>query len=99
MPARRAPGAGQQAVEGVAVEVDVAAASVAAGAAAGDQPDLLEHVEVVGEQVRRDPGEVLQLDRGAVRAGQLVDDGEAGRIAERGVSLRSERHRIHTPTL
>ena len=84
--------AGDQAVEGVAVEVDVAAAAVAAGAAAGDQPDLLEHVEVVGEQVRRDAGEPLQLDRGAVGAGQLVDDRQSGGIAERGVPLRSERH-------
>ena len=84
-----------QAVEGVAVEVDVAAAAVTAGAAAGDQPDLLEHVEVVGEQVRRDAGEVLQLDRRAVRADELVDDGQTGGIAERGVPLRTEHHRIH----
>ena len=88
--------AGEQTVEGVAVEVDVTAAAVTAGAAAGDQPDLLEHVEVVGEKVGRDAGEALELDGGAIRASELVDDGQAGRIAERGVALRSNHHRIHS---
>ena len=81
------------------MQVDVTAAAVAAGAAAGDQPDLLEYVQVVSEKVGRDLGEPLQFQRGAVGAGQLVDDGEAGGIAERGVTLGSQHNRIHTSTI
>ena len=83
-PARR------ERAEGVAVEVDVAAAAVAAGSAAADQADVLEHVEVVGEQVRRDGDEALQLDRGAVGGGELVDDRQPHGIAQRRVAGAAE---------
>ena len=100
---QRPPGwlalAEDQIVEGVAVEVDVAAAAVPAGAAAGDQPDLLEHVQVMGEEVGRDAGEALELDRSAIGARQLVHDREAGRIAEGGVPLRSKHSAVHSSSV
>ena len=82
-----------------AVQVDVTAAAIAAGAAAGDQPDLLEHVQMVGQQVGRDLCEPLEFQWGAVGAGQLIDDGETGGITERGVTLRSQRYGIHPWTI
>ena len=69
-------------------QVDVAAASVAARPAALDQPGRLEHVEVVGEQVRRHTDDVLELLRRPVRGGQLVDDRQTGRLTQRGVHRR-----------
>ena len=98
-PLGRTSTAWEQTVEGVAVQVGVATAAIAAGAAACDQPDLLEHVEMVGEEVGRDARERLELARGAVGPGQLLDDGEAGGIAERGVTLGSQRYRVHTWTI
>jgi hypothetical protein len=49
---------------------------------------LLQHVEVVGEQVRLGTGESAQLDRGAIGADQLVNDGEPDRIAQCRVPCR-----------
>ena len=72
-------------VERLAVEVDVATATVAAGAATADQSDVLEHVEVMGEEVRWDVDAALQFARGAVRSGQFVDDGQSHGIAQRCV--------------
>ena len=43
----------------------------------------------MGQQVRRDAEASLQLLRGAVRRRQLVDDGQPGRVPERGVQVRS----------
>ena len=50
-------------VELVVQQVDVAPAPVPARPAALDQAGRLEHVEVMGEQVRRHPDGVLQLLR------------------------------------
>ena len=86
-PARRGRGPGRQ---GVAVEVDVASAAVARRTVAGDEADVLEHVEVVGQQVRREVDAVAQLDRGPVRHRQLVDDRQPGGVPERGVALGSQ---------
>jgi hypothetical protein len=77
------------------VEVDVAAAAVSAGPAAGDQADLLQHVEMVGEEVGRGAGEPLQLHGSAVGGGELVDDGQPGGITEGGVTLRSGDDIVH----
>jgi hypothetical protein len=76
---------GIELVECVSLQVYVASSLVAARSLAGDQPDILEHVEVVGEQVRLGPGQMPQLDRGSIRFGQLVDDRQADRITRRGV--------------
>jgi hypothetical protein len=84
-----------QRVEGAAVKVDVAAAAVAAGTAAVDQPDLLEYIQVVGEQVGSDAEPALQLTRRAIRRNELVHDGQTEGVAEGGVPLRPKRHRIH----
>ena len=72
------------------MQVHVAAAAVAARATAGDQPDRLEHIEMVGEQVRRrSPNALLQLRGDRSETDQLVDDGQTRRVAEGGVQLRS----------
>ena len=70
------------------MQVDVAAASVAARPAALDQAGRLEHVEVMGEQVRRHTDALLELLRRSVRGGQLVDDRQAGRLTQCGVHRR-----------
>ena len=94
----RAPG--RQVVEGLAVQVHVAAAPVPRGAGAADEPDPLQHVEVVGQQVRGQLDEGLELARHPVRDEQLVDDGETDGVAERGVPLGSGGSRgIHHPTI
>ncbi len=72
--------------ERVGSQVDVAAAAVAARTRPFDEPDPLEDVEVVGQQVRLDPEAAAQLDRRPVRGGQLVDDRQPDRVAERRVA-------------
>ena len=71
--------------ESVSLQLHVTTSSVAAGALPGDQPNRLEHVEVVGQQVRLRSGESPQLDRGPVRGDQLVDDRQPDRITDSGV--------------
>ena len=63
-----------------AQQVDVAAASVAAGPCAVDETHVLEDVEVVGEEVGLDADELTDLRWGSVGAAQFVDDGEADRV-------------------
>ena len=87
-----------QFVERMTVQVHVAASPVAARAAACDEPDMLEHVEVVSEQVGWNIDDLLQLDRRTIGSCELVHDRQAGRVAERGVPLRS-RHRCHISRL
>ena len=67
--------------------MDVAATTVARGTVAADQPDALQDVEVVSEQVRRQPNDGLQLHRCPIGPRQLIDDREPDRIAESGESL------------
>ena len=90
-------GARKELVEGVSLQLHVTPSLVAARSLPCDQPDLLEHVEVVRHQVRLDAGEMAQLDRGAIRDRQLVDDRQADRIAQRavpcGTQLERGKHR------
>jgi hypothetical protein len=58
----------------------------------------LEHVEVMGQEVRGDPGVPLQLARRAIRSGELIDDGEPDRLTEGGVPMGSHTDRVHDPT-
>ena len=66
--------------QGAAKEMHIPAAAVATGAGSVDHPDLLEHVEMMGQQVRLDPDQPAQLDRRSIRRRQLVDDSQAHRI-------------------
>jgi len=72
--------------ECIAFEVNVPASSVTRGSVAGDQTDVFEYVEVVGEQVRGEIQHCLQFDRRPVRDRQFVGDGKANRITEGGVA-------------
>jgi hypothetical protein len=83
-----------QICERLAPETDIATSAIATGAATGDHPYFLEHVEMVGEQIRSDPNELLQLYRGAVRGDELVDDHEPGRVAERRIAGGSSVDRV-----
>ena len=97
---RLEPRPGCQVVEGLAVQVHVAAAPVPRGAGAADEPDPLQHVEVVGQQVRGQLDQGLELARHPVRGEQLVDDGETDGVAERGMPLGSGGSRgVHHPTI
>lgn len=89
-PLRRSAPSEHELAERVAVEVDVAAATVPARPAAVDQADIFEHVEVVGEQVGRDVNQPLQLDRSAIGGGQFVDDGQSYGITQGGVAGAAE---------
>ena len=73
------------------VERDVAAASVSFGAVPGHQPDLFQHAQVMGQQVRRHPEPGGQLARRRLTPGQGVDDREPSGIAERGMQRRPPR--------
>jgi len=71
-------------VEGLATEPDVTAAPVPGGHVPLDEPRLLEDAEMVGEEIRSDPAAAGQLGGGAVRRGEVVDDGEAHGVPESG---------------
>ena len=80
--------AGAEALEGGG-QMDVTSATIAARSGPLDQADVLEDVEVVGEQVRFEAEQAAQLDRGPVRHRQLVGDRQPGRVAERGMPRRT----------
>ena len=87
-------------VESVSLQLHVSPALVAAGSLPSDQPDILEHVEVMGQQVRLGSCEAPQLDRGPIRGAQLVDDRQAERITQRGVPGGADiERRCHTPII
>ena len=89
---------GQQVCQRAAPQMDVAPSAVPRGPGAGDQPVSLQHVEVVGEQVRRQLDEGLQLARHPVGDEQLVDDREPHGIAQRRVRARPRGdRRVHRP--
>ena len=80
----RGPGRrGGQGVQGAGDQLQVGAAAVALGAAAGDDPGLLQHVQVVGEQVGRHAQHRGQLGRRGVPGEQRVGDLQPGRVGQR----------------
>ena len=64
--------------------------SITTRPASSDQPDALQHVEVMGQQVRADTGELTQLERRTVRANELIDDGQADRITKCSMPTRAQ---------
>jgi len=93
MPVLGDPPAGPEVGERCTLEVDIAPSPVTRGSAPADEPHSFEHVEVMGEQVGLDFEKGSKLRRGAVRDCELVDDRQAGRIAERRVAGRPRTHR------
>ena len=93
------PDTGSEAIQGARGEAEVAAALVCFGAVPPYQACNLEGAQVVGEQVGGDVEQALQLDRGPIGARELVDDGQASRIAEGGVATGPRRQRIHEATV
>jgi hypothetical protein len=72
----------------MAVESHVAAAPIACRHLARDEADPLEDVEMVGQQVAGQP-ELRGQRRGrSVGDGELLDDGEADRLAQGSVHSR-----------
>ena len=86
--AARAGGRGQR-VQGAGDQLQVGAAAVAVGAAAGDDPGLFQHVQVVREQVGRHGQHGGQLGGGRVPGQQRVGDPQPGDVGERGVQDRT----------
>jgi len=72
----------QDAVERPGDQAHVTTAPVRLGAGPRDDPGVLQHVEVMGEEVGPDAEGGREVARGAVAEHQGVDDGEAGRIGE-----------------
>jgi hypothetical protein len=74
----------------------VAAATVTGGHHALDQPDALEHVEVVGQQVASQAELSGQHRGGPVGHGELLDDRQPNRFTQRrvhgGTSLEQPVH-------
>lgn len=70
---------------GTPIETDVATAAIGGRGGAADHPGRLEHLEVVGEQIRGDAESCGEFARGTVADDQVVDDGEPMRVTERSV--------------
>jgi hypothetical protein len=71
--------------EGLEAEPYVAASPVAGRFVAFDEAGPFQHTEVVSEQVGGEAVTLAQFGGGAVGEGEVVDDGEAGGVAEGGV--------------
>jgi hypothetical protein len=84
-PPHRAGGRGGQRIQGAGNQPQVVTAAVALGPAAGDHSGLLQHVQVVRQQVGRHRQYARQLGRGRVPREQRVGDGQPGRVGQRGV--------------
>lgn len=73
------------------IKRQVASSPVAFPPVPGQQPALLEHRQVMGNQVAREVDEIPNLRRRPVGKEQLVDDLEPHRVAEGVVDTRSLR--------
>ena len=71
--------------ENLIAQLEVATAAVTARTGAGDQSDVLEHVQVMGEKVGRYAEPAPKLDRRPIRCRQVVNDGEPRDISERSM--------------
>ncbi len=87
-PPRGAAGRGGQRVQRAGDQLQVGAAAVALGPAPGDDPGLLQHVQVVGEQVGRHGQHGGQLGRRRVPGQQGVGDLQPRRVGQRRVHSR-----------
>ena len=85
-PSRRDAPTGHEPVEGFAEQMHVPPTTVAARTRPPDHPDPLEDIEVMRQQVRRDPHQPPQLQRRAVRDGQLVHQRQPHGIGERAMT-------------
>jgi hypothetical protein len=95
----RDPPSRHQRGQRVTMEVHVPTTSVTTRTAARDQTDRLQHIEVVGEQIRSGAGELTQFERRTIRTNELVDDRQADRIAQGRMASGSEivaRCHLHT---
>ena len=81
---------GLHSVEGRALEVYVPAASIPARPRSVDHSDLLEHVEVVSQQVGLDADQPSQLNRGSIRRDEFVDDHQPNRIGEGCIAVDTD---------
>ena len=88
-PQRRAGCRGSQPVQGAGDQLQVGAAAVALGPTAGDEPGLLQRVQVVRQQVGRHGQHYSQLGRGRVARKQRVGDLQPRRIGQRSVNDRA----------
>ncbi len=84
-PAATGPGEGTRARQRVVAQADVAPAPVARGDAPLDEPDPLQDVEVVGQQVpgQTEPG--AEVRGRPVGCAQVLDDRQPHRLAQGGV--------------
>ena len=67
-------------IERARYQLHVTAAAVPFRTAAGEQPGLLEHMQMVGEQVGRHREHVRQVRRGDVAESEGVGDQQPGRV-------------------
>jgi len=70
-------------IERARYQPQVTAAAVPLGTAAREQSGLLEHVQMVGEQVGRHRQHGRQFRRGDVAGGEDVGDQQPGRVGQR----------------
>jgi hypothetical protein len=77
-----------QACEGLWNQPKVGAALIALGAATGDHARVLEHLEVMGDEVRRQVEGTAKLTGRRVARQQGVYNGQTGRFAECGMHPR-----------
>ncbi len=88
-------------MERPALQMHVTPSTVAAGPRAMDQPHALKQVKVVGQKVRLDTDQSAKLDRGAIRANQLVHDAQSHWITQCRVAGGAPLNRwiIHRATI
>ena len=84
LPGRARRGLGQR-VQRAGDELQIGAAAVAVGTAPGEEPGLLQHPQVVREQVRRHREHGRQVRRGRIACAESVDDVQPGRVGQRRV--------------
>ena len=84
-PPRRLPRRCGRGVHGAGDQLQVGATPVTFGPVAGNDPGLLQHVQVMRQQVRRHRQHRGQFGRGGVARQQPVGDGQPGRVGQRGV--------------
>ncbi len=70
------------------LQAHVRAAPVALGPAAGDQPGLPQHLQVMGDQVGRQAERLADLARCGIAEREGVDYRQTRRIAQCGVDAR-----------
>jgi hypothetical protein len=91
--AARRPGDRDEAVEPGRDELDVRASAIGLRADATNDPRLLEHSKVVGQEVARDAKVLGKRPRGAVGRDHGIHHGQADRVGQRLKSREPTAHR------